>query len=189
MKILQKTFLYWIPLTIGLSMVLGICYIEIQQTYRLGANDPQMQIAEDASAALASNSPVSSTILPTKVDIGKSLAPFMIIYNQNRSILASSGTLDGSVPSLPTGVFTYTSTYGTDNVTWQPVTNVREAAVVVKGTGSFHGYILVARSLTEVENNESVLTKNFFWGWIGTCIVTFLLTLCSISMLCKKELV
>ena len=43
----------FIMLSMLLTLACGICYVAVQQTLRQSANDPQIQMAEDAAAALA----------------------------------------------------------------------------------------------------------------------------------------
>ena len=47
----------WVPLTIGTTLLCGLVYLATQQSIRQGANDPQIQMAEDAAAALVRPGP------------------------------------------------------------------------------------------------------------------------------------
>ena len=42
----------WLPLAATVTLVCFIVYGTVQQTYRSNANDPQVQMAEDAVSAL-----------------------------------------------------------------------------------------------------------------------------------------
>jgi hypothetical protein len=125
----------------------------------MGANDPQIQMAEDAAASLAAGgTPVS--ILPTsQLDISISLAPFLVVYSDTGEPLASSGLLNGAAPLLPAGIFDYTRQKGEDRVSWQPESGVRVAAVVVAYGGSQPGFVLAGRSLREVEIREGQIEQ------------------------------
>jgi len=71
MKIILFTLKYWLPLAAALTGVFAFIYLTVQQDMRMGLNDPQIQMAEDAAGALASNQPVDS-LLPAnapKVDM------------------------------------------------------------------------------------------------------------------------
>ncbi len=64
--------------------ITGVCatiYWAVQQNYRQTANDPQIQMAEDASNSLSSSGKVGDFNTEIKIDISKSLAPFVIIYD------------------------------------------------------------------------------------------------------------
>jgi hypothetical protein len=100
---------------------------------RMGLNDPQIQMAEDAASARASNQPVDSLIQAgaPKVDMAKSLAPYLIIYDSSGSPVASGAVLNGQAPIPPAGVFDYVRQNSEDRVSWQPAPDVHSAAVVV----------------------------------------------------------
>jgi hypothetical protein len=146
---------HWLPLAVVTVLLCGLVYLAVQQSLRWGANDPQIQMAEDAAAALAAGGTPESVLPATQVDLSTSLAPFLVIYRYTGEPSASSGLLHGSVPLLPAGIFTYTRQNGEDRVSWQPEPGIRVAAVVVAYEGSQPGFVLAGRSLREVERRES----------------------------------
>jgi len=150
---------HWLPLAVVVVLLCGLVYLTVQQSLRMGANDPQIQMAEDAAASLAAGgTPVS--ILPTsQLDISSSLAPFLVVYSDTGEPLASSGLLNGTAPLLPAGIFDYTRQKGEDRVSWQPESGVRVAAVVVAYGGSQPGFVLAGRSLREVEIREGQIEQ------------------------------
>jgi hypothetical protein len=118
----------------------------------MGANDPQIQMAQDAASALAGGASVDSLVPSAKVDIATSLAPFLMVYDDDGKILASSAVMHGGNPSIPPGVLDYTRQHGEDRVSWQPENGIRIAAVVAHYE---HGFVLAGRSLCEVEKRIS----------------------------------
>ena len=62
-------------------------------------------MAEDAAAQIVAGTSPSLAVPTGTVDIGNSLAPWVAVYNGYGGIIASNGTLSGSAPSLPQGVF------------------------------------------------------------------------------------
>jgi hypothetical protein len=137
----------WLPLIAVITLLCGLIYLSVQQSLRWGANDPQIQMAEDSAASLAAGGMPESVLPPAQVEISTSLAPFMVIYGAAGQPLVSSGLLHGAVPNLPTGVFDYTRQNGEDRVSWQPEPGVRVAAVVVAYGGAQPGFVLAGRSL------------------------------------------
>jgi hypothetical protein len=136
-------------------LIFGTGYVAVQQSLRQGANDPQIQLAEDAANKLNRGATASSVVGSEKVSVSSSLAPFIIVYNSQGNEIASSAELDGQTPDLPKGVLHNTTPTHHDIVTWQPDSGVRIAAV----TASYNdGYVLAGRSLREVEKRESDLT-------------------------------
>jgi hypothetical protein len=128
---------------------------------------PQIQMAEDAADALAQGA-VAESLLPPHIDVGKSLAPFVIVYDDTGQVVASSGLLHGKVPSLPAGVLEYTRRRGQDRVTWQPENGVRVAAVVARFQGANAGFVLAGRSLREVEKRETQTELVAGAAWVAT---------------------
>jgi len=163
---LKKIFIAWLPLAFLATCFAFLSYALVQQDIRQSANDPQIQIAEDG-------------IVPQNlqaIDISKSLAPFVIVYDENGNPLSSSGTLDVAIPTILSGIFQYVRMSGEDRFTWQPENSVRIAAVVDK-TDS--GFILAGRNLREVEKREDNILSMAIIGWIGMLIGTFFIqTLC-----------
>ena len=92
-------------MAIVVTGLIGILYTIVQQDLRQGANDPQIQMAEDVAAKLAGGQPVQNVVPSEKVDIAKSLAPYLIIFDANGNPIASSAQLDGQTPTIPSGVF------------------------------------------------------------------------------------
>lgn len=172
-KLFRKLVL-WVVLGVVISAFSGLVYITMQQDLRLSANDPQIQMAEDTAANLDSGQQVQIAIPSQKIDVAKSLAPFLIVYDTSGNITSSSGLLDGKVPMLPSGIFNNVRP-GEKRFTWQPRDSVRIAAVVVPYK---NGYVLAGRSLREVEKREDHLMQEVVVGWVGTIgLVTVLLFL------------
>jgi len=76
--------------------------------------------------------------------------------------------LDGKEPVIPTGVFASTQNSGETRFTWQPRTGVRSAVVVDYYKGASSGFVLVGRSIREVENREDNLELIVFLAWAVT---------------------
>jgi len=170
---------HWLPLAAVITLLCGLVYLTAQQSLRQGANDPQIQMAEDAAMALAAGG-TPETVLPVaQVEMSSSLAPFMVIYNDMGKPLVSSGHLNGAVPLLPSGVFDYTHQNGEDRVSWQPKSGVRIAAVVVAYTGAQLGFVLAGRSLREVEKRESQVEQIIGIAWLVTLVISLVVVTAS----------
>jgi hypothetical protein len=158
----------WLPLAAGFSVLCLLVHLAVQQSLRWGANDPQIQMAEDGAELLAAGATPKSVLPASKVEISASLAPFMVIYNATGEPLAASGLLHGTSPLLPQGIFDYTRQKGEDRVSWQPEPGVRVAAVVVAYGGAQPGFVLAGRSLREVEKREDQLGQITLLAWLAT---------------------
>jgi hypothetical protein len=93
MQMIFRVIKKWLPLAIATAGLCGLVYLTVQQSLRMGANDPQVQMAEDAASALASGANVGTLVPSTKLDIANSLAPFIMVFDDSENVLASSATL------------------------------------------------------------------------------------------------
>lgn len=163
----------WLPLALAITVLSGMVYVAVQQNYRMSANDPQVQLAEDFAVGIANNQKLP---LPeNRIDIAKSLSLFAIILDENGKTMYSSAFLDGKAVLPPSGVLTYAQVHGEDRVTWQPKAGVREAIVVVpahNNTTKKAGYVIIGRSLREVESRIDKLTKITAIGWLAALALT-----------------
>lgn len=170
---LKLAFLQWVPFAIAVTFVCMLIYGVGQQVLRQSADDTQVQMAEDAASLLSSGQSPESVISAQKIDMARSLAPYLIVYDNHQQVVASSGSINGHVPSLPNGVLD-SAKDGEDHITWQPDAGVRDAVVVVSFSGKQSGYVLAGRSLREVEKHESLVQTIVLFTWVSCLIVLYL---------------
>ncbi len=145
------------------TAVFGTLYMAVQGVIRSGADDPQVQRAEDSSARLTAGLSPSAAV-GSDVQVRQSLSPFEIVYARDGRILASSARVGDHTPRLPEGVLSPGIAPGREKrFTWEPQPNLRIAAVVVSAPGYF---VLSGRSLREVEERESDLRVLVGVAWI-----------------------
>jgi hypothetical protein len=153
------------------SLIILLIYATVQQTYRSAANDPQMQLARD----IAGNIRYTRTChyyADSFVDPRHSLGTFMQLYNEKGQLLFSGGTIHGRAPQIPKGVLENAKQYIENAVTWQPTADVRLATVAEYTRMPDTAYVVVARSLQEVEIRESNLVTMIILSWmIGVGII------------------
>ncbi len=164
---------WWIVLIVFGALVCGVFYVLLQQQIRQASNDPQIQLAEDISTALSTKEDTVQIARLERIDIEKSLSPFVLSYDGAGEMVLATGQLDGKDPVVPQGVFAYTKEHGEDRFTWEPKKGVRIAAVMRHFTGRVDGYILAGRSLREVEKREDLLLQHFLIGLIAVVFATF----------------
>jgi len=165
----------WLPLGAAVTLLAGLVYLVDQQQIRLGGNQPQVQMAEDAAAALAGGQTAGSLISPQKVEISQSLAPYLMVFDAQGSLLAGSAVLHGAAPSIPPGIFDAVRKNGQDRVTWQPEPGVRQAAVVQPVNGGAGGFVLAGRSMREIETLEDSQLVRVELAWLVTLTATLVL--------------
>jgi len=137
-----------------LTLVFGTIYAIGQQILRQGANDPQIQFAEDIAVVLSGNTKPTDLASNTRVDVAKSLAPFLVITDAKGTVLTTTGELDNQVPAIPQGVL-------------EAARNGVRVALVV--TSYPNGFIAVGRSLREVEARTQGLLYMVGAAW-GLCV-------------------
>jgi hypothetical protein len=161
---------HWLPLAVAVTVLAVTAFGIGQQILRSGANDPQVQLAEDAAAHLEAGASPGDVIPSGETDIANSLAPWVIVYGPNRRPLAGSARLDGKLAEYPASVFDNAPPGGRRNeVTWQPRAGVRAATVVVGFKG---GWAVAGRSLRLVEEREDQVAGLAVAGWLAALIAT-----------------
>ncbi|MDD4989240.1 MAG: hypothetical protein PHV42_02340 [Candidatus Pacebacteria bacterium] len=166
----------WLPFALIITGFCALVYGTVQQDYRQSLNDPQIQMAEDASAKLESGAS-PQLVVPTEViNISSSLAPYTIVYGDDGKEVAFSGRLDGNAIIPPLGVFDFAKQNGEDRLTFEPQAGVRSAVVVRYYNNAGHsGFVLVGRGMREVEKREVKLEIMVGIAWIVLLVSSFVL--------------
>ncbi len=153
---------------VGLSTGLALALYAIpQQVLRQGANDPQIALATDLVAQLEQGAVPALAGQSGRVDMARSLSPFVIVFDDQGQPVASQAQLDGQTPTLPRGVFNYVRQHGEERISWQPRPGVRIAAVVQRVSGAHSGFVLAGRNMREVEAREEQVRQMAGVTWIG----------------------
>ncbi|MBV9543578.1 MAG: hypothetical protein JOY61_04305 [Chloroflexi bacterium] len=162
LPILCRAATIWTPIAVAVTGLAALVYGAVQQDLRQSANDPQVQLAEDAAARLDAGAPPTAVLPSDSIDISSSLAPFVIVFDSSGAQIASSAVLQGGAPPFPPTVFEAVRRGGQDAITWQPQAGVRSAAVVQQWRG---GFVVAGRSLRLVEQRENhiLLLSAFMW--------------------------
>src|SRR3977135_20381 len=114
----QTSIFTHLAATAIITILSALIYASVQQTYRSGANDPQLQIARDVSNKVKKGEVVDKWFDVDTMEISQSLSVFQALYNEKGQPVLSTGVLNGKLPSLPIGVFGYALKYGEYVFTW-----------------------------------------------------------------------
>jgi hypothetical protein len=178
LRIVRRAVLVWVPIAVALTGLSGVVYLSVQQLLRQGANDPQIQLAEDAAANLDNGAPPSSVLPGRQVELSTSLQPFVMVFDDASQLVASSATLHGAPPAFPTSVLS--NARGQGRITWQPEPGVRSAVVVQP----WHdGVVVVGRSLRLVEEREQTMLLLGSLVWAVTLGATAVAALAAAAVL------
>lgn len=160
----RRVLALWLPAAFASTVLALAGYGLVQHSLRSGANDPQAALAQDARFALDAGTPAAAVVPEQTVDIHRSLAPWVAVYDGSRKLVASSA--DG-LDAFPTSVFDSVPAGGRDVVTWQPDTSTRQAAVVERWA---HGWVVAGRSLALVEQREDQTLQLSVLAWLGALV-------------------
>jgi hypothetical protein len=170
-----KILRIWLPFALVITALSGLIYLLAQQSLRLSANDPQIQLAQDAAEQVDHGISPTALIPSDQIEISQSLYPFIMVFDSQGNLTSSSALLDGNPPHFPSNVFDYVKNHGEDRLTWQPRPGARFAVVVESFKNNQNtGFLVVGRSLREVENRTDNLLKITAVTWLITLILTFL---------------
>ncbi|HEY5563229.1 MAG TPA: hypothetical protein VIK72_16035 [Clostridiaceae bacterium] len=167
MKTTKIIFIFWISLMFLVTFTCSLVYIVSQQSIRLGANQLPAQLAVETSTKLQDIESVKDAIPSEKVDITKSLNTFVMVYDINKKLIASSAISSGSSIMYPTGILDNVTQKNEARVTWQPERGLRYATVAIKYDG---GYIVAARSLSETEKLIDTIGKLVIAAWLACAV-------------------
>ena len=66
MRIIFEIIKKWLPFAIATAGLCALIYLTEQQSLRMGANDPQIQMVEDAASSLNAGQARNPSYLPQK---------------------------------------------------------------------------------------------------------------------------
>ncbi len=172
--------LYHLSAAAVVSVFALLVYGGIQQSYRTGLNDPQIQMARDISFRLAHGRSIESFLSAESFDITQSLSPFIVLYDAKGKAIRSNALLDNKMPQMPVGVFEVAKLNGEHDVTWQPRKGVRMAMVIERTNTAPVAFVAAGRSMQEVEYRTENMQLMVIFAWIicmGIIVVTALLSI------------
>lgn len=167
MKAAQKLLVLWLIIMFLVTFTSSLVYLVAQQSLRLGANEQPVRLATDTAIKLEKGQSAEQAVSTEKVNLSKSLSPFVMVFDSNKNLLSSSGIMDNGIPAYPKGVLDLVSQKGEDRVTWQPQTGLRYATVAIKTN---NGYIVAGRSLREVEKLIDEIGRLVLLAWLACAL-------------------
>ncbi len=165
----------FINLAVILTVIFGIIYIAVQQSYRTNANDPQVEVVGQVEEVIKQDVPLDAIVSEAEqIDMAESLSLFVMIFDTDKKLVGSSATIDGQAPTPTDGAFEYAKQHSENRFTWEPKPGVRIAAVLASVDGK--GFVLAGRSLKEIESREVALLKLVVIGWAIAILLTAILS-------------
>ena len=159
----------------ALFSALSLGFVIIQQgSLRQSANDPQLGMAADLTSRIERGASPASIISRDQTDMDLSLSPFVIAYDEQGRVLASSAQLSGTVPPPPRGVLEFVRYHGEERITWAPRRGVRIASVIRHVAGPQGGFVLAGRNLREIEARKDTVLQMAALVWLGLIGIIFI---------------
>jgi hypothetical protein len=155
----------WVPLAVAVTGLTAVVYGAVQQDLRQGANDPQIQMAEDAVGRLNAGAAPKEVLPSDQIELSVSLNSYVMVFDAESRLVVSSAQLNGQAPPFPPSVFNSARSRGQDRITWQPAPGVRSAVVVQPWRA---GFVVVGRSLRLVEERIDQISLLTGFGWLVT---------------------
>ena len=165
----------WLPIAVAVTALSALTYLAVQQSYRNGLDDPQVQLAQDGAARLDAGALPTSLVGSSTIEVQDSLAPFVAVFGADDALLASGATIAAMPPKPPTGVLATARSAGRDRVTWQPRPGVRIASVSFAAKDG--RVVLAGRNMREVEVRIDDLTKITALAWVAALVAVFVAVL------------
>jgi hypothetical protein len=172
----------WVLIMFLVTFTCSITYLVTQQSLRLGANELPMQLAMDTAVKLQKGIHPESAIPANTIDISKSLGAFVMVYDRNKRLLATSGMMGKEIPDYPKGVLDTVAQKGESRVTWQSQSGLRFATVAIPFE---NGYIVAGQSLRETERLIDHIGNFVLLAWL-TCLVCSVIALVVIQFITNK---
>ena len=163
-----------LPLLVAFTLISLLLYVVMQQSIRLGANEIPIELAENTARSLATQNTFPQTFPPDKIDISKSISPFIYVFDKDKRLIGSTAIVSGKTPEFPQGVLDNAKKNGEDRVTWQTVEGIRSSTVTVYFKDKLEGYIVAGKSLSEVEKRIDTIALQILIGYlVGVILIIF----------------
>jgi len=161
------------PLAVFLTAACGLIYLAAQQVLRASANDAPTQLAEDAVASLKAGQMPEALKTGAKVDMERSLSPFLIYLDEKGQVVAATAELNGKTPVPPAGVLGAAREHGVDRITWSPARGARSATCVIAFDAAKPGFVVAGKSLRETQAHIGMIGNLIFMGWAVSMAALF----------------
>lgn len=169
MKNIKILFIFGLILMLFITLTCSLIYLVTQQSLRLGANEILAQLAIETSLKLEAVQDINTTFPSEKIDVSRSLNAFVMVYDNNKNLIATSGMIGNDEPTYPKSVLDNVDVNRDNRVTWQPKSKLRFATVAIKYN---KGYIVSARSLSETEKLINIIGKLVLSTWLACTVFT-----------------
>jgi hypothetical protein len=182
MKTGKSILIIWVVVTFLVTFTSLLVYVATQQVLRLGANEIPAELAAEISINLENSNSPKDAVPGEITDISKSPGTFVMVFDKDKNLIASSAVMGKDKPAYPKGVLDYVDKNSEDRVTWQPQEGLRFATIAIKAGDN---YIVAGRSLKETEKLIRTVGNLVFYAWLA-CMIFSSAALAIIYIFIKK---
>ncbi len=183
---LTATF-QWLPLAIVFTALTLLVYVVGQQGYRMAANDPQIQTADEVATKIAAGTEPSALVPLQAIDLATNSGIFITIADISGNVIASNAILDGTKRVPPTGTLLATKN-DQNRTTWQPKKGVR-LATVIQSVKNGNIFVIVGRSLTETERRIDNLGTMALAVWLVGLVLSIGMSIVTTAVVNRSKVV
>jgi hypothetical protein len=181
LKILLRTFLSWISFAVTITCMSAIIFISLQQYMRSSIDDLLANTTTSIKDNIVLAQDPSKLDSPTKTELSKIKSISYILYSKDSKALATN-IKDVDNYKLDKEILEVADRDGKNSITWQPISSLRLAARITPFSESNGGYIVVANSISSIQEFSEVLLKNMAVGTgISLLLVFFVLLLVNMA--------
>lgn len=159
---MKKALLKFLPFVYLITVFCLLTFITAQQLLLQNANDPQIQISEDVAAQIEGGQDPKGIAELSKINMAKSLSPFVIVFGADKKVIANESELNGSEVLPPAGTLDGAEKKGSNRFSWEPEKGTRIAAVITKYKD---GYVLAGRNMREIEKRINLIGLLIAAAW------------------------
>lgn len=169
-----------IPIFLALAAIVTTIsltvYCVAQQVYRQNANDPQIEVSDAVAEAMQQGAPAEAIVDQSgSIDFSKHLSLFIMIFDKDSKLVASSGKIGEETPVPATRDIESAKQNGSNRFTWKPKDGVKVAAVLKKVNDEGQ-VVLVGKNLREVEVRTRNLIQGIVISWGILMVLSGILT-------------
>src|SRR5712691_11015242 len=87
--VFARALALWVPIAVAVTGLSAVVYGAVQQDLRQGANDPQIQMAEDAAARLNAGATPNTVVPGDQVELSGSLNAYVMVFDEESRLMDS----------------------------------------------------------------------------------------------------
>lgn len=168
----KKALPIWLPFAIGITLLAGAAYFFVPRFAAANSTGPLARLAEQAVEKLEAGRPIPQVVPGQVNDIVRTPTPYLMVFDPQGNVLASSGSFRGQQPQVPSGLFTFLQGDGWDGAEWQPAPGIRQELAIRRYAD---GFVLAGRPVTSAQDGDPAVRRLIVALWVAALVSTLAL--------------